>query len=108
MNGTATGHGPFPVLWTFIATTFLSSTLLFLVQPMFARMLLPRLGGSAGVWNTCVLFFQATLLFGYLYAHLTLRWLGARRQTLLQIVVMTSALLLLPLSLGHPAPAENS
>ncbi len=68
------------VVATFIATTFLSSTLLFLVQPMFAKMLLPRLGGSAAVWNTCVLFFQTTLLLGYLYAHLTLRWLGARRQ----------------------------
>ena len=93
---------------TFVLTHFLSSTLLFLVQPMFAKMLLPRLGGTAAVWNTCVLFFQTTLLLGYLYAHLTLRWLGARRQTLLQIVVMTSALVLLPLSLGNPAPTENS
>ena len=68
------------IICVFVATAFLSSTLLFLVQPMFAKMLLPRLGGSAAVWNTCVLFFQTTLLLGYLYAHLTVRWLGPRRQ----------------------------
>ena len=54
-------------VWTFGTTTFVASMLLFLVQPMFAKMVLPRLGGSPAVWSACVLFFQTTLLFGYLY-----------------------------------------
>jgi hypothetical protein len=98
----------FRSFWTFTATTFVASTLLFLVQPMFAKMALPRLGGSPAVWSTCVLFFQAALLLGYLYAHLTTRWLGARRQALLHIVVMASALGSLPLSLGDAAPTETT
>src|SRR4051794_28371800 len=85
------------VVWTFVATTFVASTLLFMVQPMFAKMVLPRLGGSPAVWNACVLFFQTTLLVGYLYAHLTVRWLGARRQALLHVLMMASAVALLPL-----------
>ena len=48
-----------------------SATLLFLVQPMFAKMVLPSLGGTPAVWNTCMVFYQAMLLAGYLYAHLT-------------------------------------
>jgi hypothetical protein len=64
----------------FSVTIFLGSSLLFLVQPMFAKVALPWLGGSPSVWNTCVLFFQTTLLLGYLYAHLSTRWLGVRRQ----------------------------
>ena len=57
----------------FGCTLFASSALLFLVQPMFAKMALPLLGGSPGVWNTCVVFFQAALLCGYGYAHLITR-----------------------------------
>lgn len=57
-------------LWTFSLTLFLSAFLLFSVQPMFAKMVLPLLGGSPSVWNTCLVFFQMTLLAGYGYAHL--------------------------------------
>ncbi|MFU8804399.1 MAG: hypothetical protein ACNA8W_11360, partial [Bradymonadaceae bacterium] len=64
----------------FALTLFVSSSLLFLVQPMVAKMLLPVLGGSPAVWNTCMVFFQAVLLLGYLYAHATTTWLGSRRQ----------------------------
>ena len=96
------------VVWTFVTTTFLASTLLFLVQPMFAKMVLPRLGGSPAVWNACVLFFQTTLLAGYLYAHLTMRWLSARRQAVMHVLVMASALLVLPLSLGDSAPTPDA
>ena len=56
-----------PVL--FAITLFLSAALLFMVQPMVGKMILPLLGGGAGVWNTCMVFFQAMLLLGYLYAH---------------------------------------
>src|SRR5438105_10533211 len=53
----------------FAATMFLSAALLFVVQPMTGKQLLPLAGGTPAVWNTCLVFFQATLLFGYLYAH---------------------------------------
>ena len=54
----------------YAATIFLSSFLLFLVQPLIARLILPWFGGSAAVWTTCMLFFQVLLLAGYAYAHL--------------------------------------
>src|SRR6516162_9803854 len=53
----------------FAGTVFLASFLLFLVEPIAARQLLPLLGGSAAVWITCLVFFQTALLLGYLYAH---------------------------------------
>ncbi len=70
-----------------------SSILLFAVQPMMAKALLPRFGGSAGVWVTCMLFFQVMLLGGYLYSWLITRWLSRRKQ-----VSMHAALLVLSLA----------
>jgi hypothetical protein len=61
------------------ATLFFAALLLFLVEPMTGKMLLPLLGGALAVWNSCMLFFQAALLAAYL----TTRWLGLRRQYLL-------------------------
>jgi hypothetical protein len=61
------------ILPLYAGTLFLSAFLLFSVQPMFTKMVLPRLGGSPAVWNTAMVFFQATLLGGYLYAHLATR-----------------------------------
>ena len=95
-------------IWLFTATTFTASTLVFLVQPMFAKMILPRLGGSSAVWNTCVLFFQTSLLFGYLYAHLTTRWLRPRRQAMVHLTLMVAALAFLPLTLGEGSPPSSS
>ena len=66
----------------FSLTLFLSAALLFIVDPMFAKMVLPQLGG-APVWNACLVFYQAALLAGYLYAHLSLKWLGPRWQAVL-------------------------
>jgi spermidine synthase len=94
--------------WLFTATTFTASALVFLVQPMFAKMLLPKLGGSPAVWNTCVLFFQTTLLLGYVYAHLTTRWLGAQRQAVMHFVLMTAALAFLPLQIGEDYPRAGA
>lgn len=94
--------------WLFTATTFTASSLVFLVEPMFAKMVLPKLGGSPAVWNTCVLFFQTTLLVGYSYAHLTTRWLGVRRQAVLHLVLMIAALAFLPLTLGDAYPPPGS
>ena len=62
----------------FTCTLFLSSSLLFLVQPMMAKMILPLLGGTPAVWNTCMVFFQAALLGGYLYAHAGTQRFGPR------------------------------
>src|SRR2546422_176770 len=64
------------LLIVYATTIFLTASLLFVVQPMFAKMVLPLLGGSPAVWNTCLVFYQAALLAGYLYAHATTSWLG--------------------------------
>jgi hypothetical protein len=98
------------LVWLFTATIFLNAGLLFLVQPMFSKMVLPLLGGSPAVWNTCMLFFQTTLLAGYLYAHLGPRWLGVGRHAALHLVLLGLSLLLLPLAVGAgwQPPAEGS
>src|ERR1700716_3626568 len=72
----------------FATTLFVSAALLFLVQPLLARMVLPLLGGAPAVWNTCMVFFQAALLAGYGYTHsATTRW-PVRRQTLVHLGVL--------------------
>ena len=82
--------------------------LLFLVQPMFAKLALPWLGGSPSVWNTCVLFFQATLLLGYLYAHFSTRWLGVRRQIYCHLILLLAPLVVLPLTIGDGTAASSA
>lgn len=87
---------------TLFATTIgLSAFLLFLVQPLIARQILPWFGGSAAVWTTCMVFFQLVLLAGYFYADWVTRRLGARRQAQLH-----GALLLLSLALLPIVPSE--
>jgi SAM-dependent methyltransferase len=80
------------------ATLFLSAFLLFLCQPMVGKMVLPYLGGAAAVWTTCVLFFQAMLLAGYVYAHLLGRVADVRKQILAHAVVLLLPLFFLPLT----------
>jgi len=87
------------VLIVFVATIFLSALLLFLVQPMVGRMVLPVLGGTPAVWNTCMVFFQTLLLIGYLYAHLLTKYLTTRAQAVVHGVVVLVPLLLLPIAL---------
>jgi len=81
-------------------TLFMNAALLFAVQPMFSKMVLPLLGGTPSVWNTCMLFFQTALLGGYLYAHVTSRWLGVRTQSVLQIVLFALTFLTLPVAVA--------
>ena len=81
----------------FIATMFLSASLLFFVQPLFARLVLPHVGGSPAVWTTAMLFFQTVLIAGYLYAHLLTRVLPVRGQVLVHLGLWAAALLSLPL-----------
>lgn len=83
----------------FALTTLASAFLLFWIEPLFAKMVLPLLGGSPAVWNTCLMYFQAMLLAGYLYAHLTSRWLSARRQAALHVALLTAALISLPIAI---------
>jgi spermidine synthase len=87
----------------FTLTLFLGAFLLFCIQPMIARMVLPLLGGSPAVWSTCMVFFQALLLAGYAYAHATTTWLGDRRQTVVQAVVVLLPLLVLPFGVSANA-----
>lgn len=84
-------------LSAFAAPIFLGAVLVFGVQPIAARLLLPHFGGSPAVWNTTSLFFQVALLAGYAYSHLLTRWLAPRRQALMHLLVLVVPLLLLPL-----------
>ena len=77
----------------------MSAALIFCVQPMFARMALPQLGGSPNVWNTCVVFFQAALLAGYCYAHVVTTRLPLGAQVGLHGVLLAAAMLTLPIAL---------
>ncbi len=85
----------------FAATMGLSAFLLFWIQPMFAKQALPLLGGAPAVWNTALVFYQAVLLLGYLYAHISFRRLGARRQSLLHIGVILVPMISLPIGLAQ-------
>ena len=88
----------------FAAALFASAFLLFSVQPVVSRLILPRLGGSPGVWNTCVCFFQMTLLLGYGYAHLVATHLRVRAQVLVHAGLLGAGMAALPLSVGDAAP----
>ncbi len=98
-----------PVL--FAATLFLSATLLFLIQPMIAKMLLPKLGGTPQVWNTCMVFFQAALLAGYAYAHFSTSRLGDRKQSRWHLALLLLPFVLLLMPIGIPltmSPPEET
>ena len=77
---------------------FTGAFLLFQVQPLMGKYLLPWYGGVPAVWTTCMLFFQALLLAGYAYAHLSVRWLKPRAQVILHLLLLTIALLTLPIT----------
>jgi len=110
MNDQATGQAPTragvnrPL---FVATILTGSFLLFVVQPMVARMALPRLGGAPNVWNSAMLVYQALLLGGYAYAHLLSRW-PVRRQATIHLVLLALAAITLPIHLADlAAPAQG-
>ncbi len=81
----------------FALTILLSAFLLFLVQPIIAKQILPWFGGTSAVWIMCLLFFQVLLLAGYTYAHLLTRRLAPRRQVLLHIALLAASLVFLPI-----------
>jgi SAM-dependent methyltransferase len=79
-------------------TAFLGAFLLFLIEPLFAKMILPEFGGSAAVWATCLVFFQSALLFGYWYADVTTRRLTPSQQTTVHVALLLVSLVLLPIA----------
>ena len=81
----------------FAATIALSALLLFLVQPIIAKQILPWFGGSAGVWSVCMVFFQSTLLAGYAYAHFVVGRLAPRNQFRFHVTLLAASLLVLPI-----------
>ena len=100
-------------VWLFSATLFLSASLLFWVQLMVAKIVLPILGGTPAVWNTCMVFFQALLLAGYGYAHWSTKWLGVRRQAAIHGLLLLAPFFFLPIqrtshwipsNAAHPIP----
>src|SRR5512136_3014909 len=91
-------------------TIFISAFLLFQIQPIVARLILPWFGGAAAVWSACLLFFQVVLLLGYLYAHLLVRRLRPRRQFFVHIAALALSLLALhviPNPAWKPAGGED-
>ena len=87
-------------MWLYASTVFLSAFLLFQIQPMIAKWLLPSLGGSAAVWTTCMLFFQAFLLLGYIYSDWLTGRLAFKIQVALHTCLLAASILLLGLGLG--------
>src|SRR5438128_6024897 len=102
---TAAQGGLLPVL---TGAIFLSAALLFAVQPMFTKMVLPRLGGAPSVWSVAMVFFQAALLAGYGYAHLLTRYAPGRISVVIHLAVMIGACFALPLHIatGWGKPPE--
>ncbi|MGC1622350.1 MAG: class I SAM-dependent methyltransferase, partial [Pseudolabrys sp.] len=94
----ASGHAL--ILGVYVAAVFLSALLLFGVQPMFTRMVLPRLGGSPSVWSVAMVFFQSMLLVGYAYAHLLMSSRNRYVPIVVHIALLIVAALTLPLSIA--------
>ena len=84
----------------FALTIFASAFLLFLVQPIIAKQILPWFGGSAAVWTTCLVFFQTALLAGYGYADIVVRRLAPRGQAMLHMALLAASFLALPIVPG--------
>ncbi len=98
------------MIFLFGLAALTSAFLIFWVEPLFAKLVLPLLGGSPAVWNTCLMFFQALLLLGYLYAHASSRYLPPRRQIILHAALVAVCFIQLPLALpeGWVPPAAGN
>src|SRR4026209_1833909 len=93
----------------FALTIFLAAFLLFQVQPLIGKYILPWFGGGPGVWTTCMLFFQVVLLAGYAYAHVTTRYGSHRTQAAVHVGLLLLALLFLPVAPGpHWKPTPDA
>ena len=98
-----------PMRLLLAAAIFISAALLFWVEPLATKLCLPLLGGGPSVWNTSLVFFQAMLLGGYLYAHATSRLMSPRPQALLHVGLLAAAFLALPVAIGvNDAPPADA
>jgi spermidine synthase len=95
-----------PALYS--VTLFLSAALLFFVELMFGRMILPKFGGTPAVWNTCMVFYQALMLAGYSYAHWMPQWLGVRKQAVVHLVLMLLPVSVLPIAATVDPPGDGN
>ncbi len=86
--------------WLYAATLFVSALLLFSIQPMFAKMVLPKLGGAPAVWSVAMVFFQTVLLAGYAYAHLVNRLLSPLRAAMLHLALVAVTAMALPIAIA--------
>lgn len=98
------------LIFLFAATLFTSAALMFVLQPMFGKILLPLLGGSPAVWNTCMVFYQSILFLGYLYAHYLSTRLSQHKQILVHIGIIAISFLALPVGLPEAVspPTESN
>jgi SAM-dependent methyltransferase len=87
------------ITFLFSLTVFVGSFLLFMVQPLAGKLILPYLGGAPSVWTACMLFFQTILLFGYLYAAQAIKKVGCEKQSILHILLLVMGFVFLPLSI---------
>jgi SAM-dependent methyltransferase len=97
-------------MFLYALTILVSAFLLFQVQPVIAKIILPWFGGSAAVWTTCMLFFQTVLVLGYLYSHAVVRYLRPRMQTLVHcgmLVLSVAVLPILPNQAWKPLPSDE-
>lgn len=94
-------------LTLFAVAIFTAAALLFTVQPLAGKILLPLLGGSPSVWNACMLFFQAALLLGYFYAHVLSKVRSIRAQAMVHLALFAGAALTLPFPIDLGAPGDN-
>jgi hypothetical protein len=106
----ATAVGGTGTLWAFTLAMFLSALLLFSIQPMFAKMVLPVLGGSPSVWAVAMCFFQVALLIGYCYAHILITRVPARTSGFIHLALCLIAFVALPIRIpefmGEPPAGE--
>jgi len=109
-NSNVTTDRSLSLIVLFAATLFASASLMFVLQPMFGKILLPLLGGSPAVWNTCMVFYQSILFLGYLYAHTLSVRQNWHRQILIHLAVILISLLALPVALPENStpPTESN
>jgi hypothetical protein len=108
-HSNATPDRNLSLIFLFAATLFTSASLMFVLQPLFGKILLPLLGGSPAVWNTCMVFYQSILFLGYLYAHYLSTRYSQHRQILIHTAVILISFLALPLALpDNTVPPTNS
>src|SRR5437899_5872769 len=88
----------FRLMLRYSLTIFIGAFLLFQVQPLIGKYILPWFGGGPGVWTTCMVFFQVMLLPGYAYAHFSAHYLKPRAHAIVHLFLLVASLLLLPLT----------